>query len=282
MPELYVKGKDRYFLIRFLESGTECAHSKGTTVSGQCKDHNRLEFGKKFYWHVERMRKRVVQGVEGFLKESPKPYIHPDRPTSLRSRHLDDEGHTVPSLVYTKWLSMVSRCRGYKKDKDLSLIGTSNRSYIENHSVCDEWHDLENFSEWFKDNYHYEGWSLDKDLLSEIGSLNRLYSPSSVTPLPHRLNLYLAYFNNIAGDTLKMRYKTPVGCYFVSFKTRAEKQRFHLYCRVTWIEEWLKQNKGLLDEYPEFILQEKVDIIKKRVPLGFYDNLKRNNSTIVF
>jgi len=69
--------------------------------------------------------------------------------------------------VYSTWKSILQRC--YCKDK-LKL----NPTYL-GCTVCDEWHNFQNFAEWYKNNY-IDGHHIDKDIKVEG---NRIYSPST-------------------------------------------------------------------------------------------------------
>lgn len=70
------------------------------------------------------------------------------------------------SKMYNVWLAMIQRC--YSHD-----FQNNNKTYI-GCSVCLEWHDYQNFAEWFVANY-IEGYHLDKDIKVEG---NKIYSPS--------------------------------------------------------------------------------------------------------
>ncbi len=67
--------------------------------------------------------------------------------------------------VYTRWMSMLARCY------------TSEKPSYKNSYVCDEWHNFQNFAEWFKEN-NIEGFEIDKDEL-QYGVENKVYSPKT-------------------------------------------------------------------------------------------------------
>ena len=51
-------------------------------------------------------------------------------------------------------------------------------------TVCEEWHNFQNFAEWFEDNY-IEGFCLDKDILIKD---NKIYSPETCCFVPQEIN----------------------------------------------------------------------------------------------
>lgn len=73
----------------------------------------------------------------------------------------------IATKAYTVWRDMIRRCYS---EKSLKKCPTYN-----NVSVCDEWHNFQNFAEWFSVNY-IQGHELDKDI--KIGG-NKVYSPES-------------------------------------------------------------------------------------------------------
>lgn len=74
----------------------------------------------------------------------------------------------VPSKAYYCWSAMIERCYCKKfLKKSCAYIGCS---------VCDEWHNFQNFAEWYYKNYPTDGlkYELDKDIKIKG---NKLYSP---------------------------------------------------------------------------------------------------------
>ena len=96
------------------------------------------------------------------------------------------------------WKSMLQRC--YNKnfqEKQPTYKGCS---------VATEWHNFQNFAEWFEENYepHMEGFHFDKDILVKG---NKIYSPETCCFIPFEINL-LFTANNIN------RGKYPIGVSF--------------------------------------------------------------------
>ena len=78
---------------------------------------------------------------------------------------------------YQVWKDLIKRCY-YKYYLDI------NPTYI-GVTVCEEWHNFQNFAGWFEDNYK-EGFELDKDLLVKG---NKIYSPETCCFVPQEINL---------------------------------------------------------------------------------------------
>ena len=86
--------------------------------------------------------------------------------------------------AYVKWVSMLNRC--YRKPV---------KATYEDCSVCDYWHNFQNFSVWFKENY-IESFELDKDILVRG---NRIYSPETCCFVPREVNLLFTKRQNKRG-----------------------------------------------------------------------------------
>lgn len=88
-------------------------------------------------------------------------------------------------VCYHKWAAMLERCYNeeYQKEK-LTYIGCT---------VCEEWHNFQNFAEWFEHNYDHttmKMWHLDKDILL-IG--NKIYSPTTCCFVPNEVNQIFSF-----------------------------------------------------------------------------------------
>ena len=97
--------------------------------------------------------------------------------------------------AHTVWLSMLGRCysKRYQKE-DSPYIGVT---------VCDEWHNFQNFAKWFYKNYDFSlhNLELDKDILFKN---SKIYSPKTCSFVPKQVN-YLFVKNK------KGRGKYPIG-----------------------------------------------------------------------
>lgn len=86
---------------------------------------------------------------------------------------------------YDIWRQMLIRCYSEKnQEKHPAYIGIA---------VCEEWHNFQNFAEWFNENHpNIDGirFDLDKDLLQQ-GVENKIYSPDTCVFLPSRINKFM-------------------------------------------------------------------------------------------
>lgn len=83
--------------------------------------------------------------------------------------------------AYAKWHSMFMRCYNKKiQSRQPQYIGCS---------VSSEWHDFQDFADWYyKNKYSGLGYQLDKDLLIPE---NKVYSPDTCCLIPQELNKLL-------------------------------------------------------------------------------------------
>lgn len=96
-----------------------------------------------------------------------------------------------PTEAYDKWRRMLERCYciDYK---------ARNPTYMDCHTQKD-WHDYQNFAEWFYRQSHSNlGYQLDKDLLF---SGNKIYSPETCCLVPKEIN-YLLTSNDASRGNL--------------------------------------------------------------------------------
>lgn len=83
---------------------------------------------------------------------------------------------------YQNWTCMIRRCYDEKLKERYS-------AYYGDCIVCNEWHNLQIFSEWWNNNIYRVGTErmhLDKDILFNG---NRLYSPDTCLIVPQRINM---------------------------------------------------------------------------------------------
>lgn len=89
---------------------------------------------------------------------------------------------------YSVWINMLER--GYT-----DRFQKKHPTYKEC-TICEEWHNLQNFGKWFDENY-IEGFELDKDLLIKG---NKTYSPETCCFIPKRVNMLLINNKKIRGN----------------------------------------------------------------------------------
>lgn len=111
--------------------------------------------------------------------------------------------------AYSCWVDMLRRSISEEFKKD-------NKTYLDV-SVCAEWHSLNKFSLWFKENYIH-GYHLDKDLLI---AGNRVYSPTTCVFVPQKVNSFITLSNKSRGllplgvDLYKNKFRSQIqinGC----------------------------------------------------------------------
>ena len=94
--------------------------------------------------------------------------------------------------THSVWHSMFTRC--YDKDY-LRRFPTYNEC-----TVTVEWHNFQNFAEWFENNY-VDGWQHDKDILKKG---NKIYSPETCCFVPKEINYLILRRQSVRG-------KYPIG-----------------------------------------------------------------------
>ena len=93
--------------------------------------------------------------------------------------------------VYILWSDLLRRCY---------CVENKNITY-KDCSVCDEWHNFQNFAQWYEDNYYeIEGqcMALDKDILYKG---NKIYSPNTCVFVPRKINNLFTKRQNQRGDS---------------------------------------------------------------------------------
>lgn len=98
--------------------------------------------------------------------------------------------HQVITDIYKAWSSMLRRC--YSENSSYM-----NKSYFNKVEVCEEWHNFQNFGDWYETNkYECEGrLHIDKDIICPG---NKFYSPDTCILVPQKIN---ALFINIPNKT---------------------------------------------------------------------------------
>ena len=82
--------------------------------------------------------------------------------------------------AYSTWKSMLKRCYSKKSHEE-------NPTY-KDCEVCEEWHNFQNFAEWFYGNYYEvedKRMELDKDILTKG---NKTYNPKNCVFVPNNIN----------------------------------------------------------------------------------------------
>jgi len=105
------------------------------------------------------------------------------------------------SPPYKRWRSMLDRC--YVEDRTTYAYYGGRGVY-----VCDDWHNFQNYCEWWNRNCCDDSYQIDKDLLVK-GNLE--YGPYTCVAIPRRLNYLFA-------DSPERRGTMPIGVHYHSEK----------------------------------------------------------------
>lgn len=166
---------------------------------------------------------------------------------------------------YRTWVHMLRRCYDEKyHEKHPTYTGCE---------VTEEWYNLQNFGNWFKENYYeIEGqrMDLDKDILIKH---NKIYSPDTCVFVPQIINLLFVKCDNSRGDY-------PIG---VSYHKRDKK--FRARCSVYDFKEnksksiylgYYEAPNKAFEEYKKFKeqnIKEVTEYYKEQIPSKLYDAL---------
>lgn len=128
----------------------------------------------------------------------------------IGNEKLSISGGTNKKRAYTAWRNMLKRCYCDKfQEERPTYIGCT---------VCEEWHDFQNFARWFNENYPNDGvvYHLDKDL-KFIN--NKEYSPDSCVFVPSAVNTFVT-------DRKASRGSYMIGVFFIE-----KSKKFQSNCR---------------------------------------------------
>lgn len=149
---------------------------------------------------------------------------------------------------YLMWMSMLQRCYAEKwKDKFPAYYGIC--------TVCDEWHNFQNFAKWYFEHYYEvaERLHLDKDILIPN---NKVYAPDRCLLVPQRINMLFMCKPN--------KYGLPSGVKPYShgrFEARYNEKRLGFYksveeAAVTHDNEKKKNIVQIANEYKNQVSEE--------------------------
>lgn len=152
---------------------------------------------------------------------------------------------------YSVWEGMLRRCYtdGFENYKDCS--------------VCEEWHDFQNFAKWYNDNYYEvenERMELDKDILNKG---NKIYSPQNCIIVTNHIN-------SLFTKNKKQRGNLPIGV------RKAKYGRYKAVCRngnkryekyFETIDEAFKCYKNM----KENVIKEVAETYKDKIPNKLYE-----------
>ena len=174
--------------------------------------------------------------------------------------NLDFKGHAKKTKCFEFWQGMMYRCYGKNFQR---------RSAYLDCSVCEEWHNYQNFAKWFDDNYYSidnEQMVLDKDILYKG---NCVYSPISCCIVPATINKIF-----VKREKAK-EFEMPIGIMKIEYKTkpteyRARVKKYNKYCELgnyNTIKEAFSAYKIAKEKY----IKEVADLYKNKIPKKIYD-----------
>lgn len=160
--------------------------------------------------------------------------------------------------AWDTWAHMLRRCYDPKTIEQ-------NPTY-KNCSVCKEWHNFQNFADWYYMNYYTVPWKenmqLDKDIIKKH---NKIYCPENCVFAPQGINSLLINKPNSRG-------KYPVGCYASYDKICARcntlNKTVHLG-RFNTVREAFEAYKDFKENY----IKQVADNYKDYIPKKLYDAL---------
>ena len=136
-------------------------------------------------------------------------------------------------------------------------------TYI-NCSVCTEWHNFQNFAQWYEENYYEvegERMCLDKDILVKG---NKTYSPETCVFVPNNINVLFVKCDKARGDL-------PIGVTWHK-RDKVYQVRVNYYGKDGYvgyfhtIDEAFQCYKKTKEKY----IKEVADIYKDIIPINLY------------
>ncbi len=99
--------------------------------------------------------------------------------------------YTANYKSYEVWRGILNRAYNQKYSEKINTY--------KDVTVCEEWHNFQNFAKWFEENYkpHMEGWHLDKDILVRG---NKTYSPETCCFVPQEINILFTKSSKVRGN----------------------------------------------------------------------------------
>lgn len=143
--------------------------------------------------------------------------------------------------AYSVWRGMLRRCYDEKNFIDHPTYADA--------TVCEEWHNYQNFAKWYYDNY-IEDFEVDKDILIKG---NKIYSPETCCFLPKELNVL--FKPNVKKTTQGFK---KAGNKFTAAYSREHLGTFETEQEAIHTYEAFKQKteEGIINKYKEVLVKE--------------------------
>ena len=166
---------------------------------------------------------------------------------------------------YEEWIGMLRRCyNNNQRDRN-------KRPKYDGCTVCEEWHNFQNFAKWYEENYYEikgQRMELDKDILYKG---NKIYSSSNCIFVPQRINSLLINCKSTRGDL-------PIGVTY-------HNNKFYVRCSIldgnkrkrvslgyyNTIEEAFQTYKNFKEKYIKEVAEEYKDLIPNRLYRALYE-----------
>ena len=169
------------------------------------------------------------------------------------------------TIQYQYWFDMMKRCYSKEYHKRFPTYKDC--------SVCEEWHNFQNFGKWFDENYYTienETMALDKDILVKG---NKIYSPETCVFVPQRINSLFLKRN-------KSRGKYPIG---TTYNKRDKK--YESCCHMYKNNRYTRHAIGNFDTpteaftayktFKEQYIKQVANEYKDKIPKKLYDAMYR-------
>lgn len=172
------------------------------------------------------------------------------------------------TLEFYVWNDMIKRCYS--------------ENYLSKHEtyrgclVCDEWHNFQNFAEWFNKNFYKindEVMNLEKDILLKG---NKIYSPETCIFVPQRINKLFVKANKSRGDL-------PIGVSWHNLKNK-----YTSYCNNPFTKKLIhlgdfdsvSQAFETYKNYKEKVIKDMAEYYKGVIPYKLYKAMYNWNVNI--
>lgn len=168
--------------------------------------------------------------------------------------------NNIDQKIYGIWAKMIRRCYDLKtQEKHPTYIGCT---------VCNEWHNYQNFARWYNENYYKindEQMEIDKDILLKG---NKIYSPEFCIIVPSSINCLF-----IKSDVAR-------GNYFIGTYYKKDIDKFVAQCNNTIDNKRKNVFLGYHDleieafnaykKYKEKLIKEVAEKFKNQIPQKLY------------
>lgn len=162
---------------------------------------------------------------------------------------------------YKAWKSMIERCYSPKyQEKQPTYIGCE---------VCEEWHNFQNFAEWYEQNYYEipgERMELDKDILVKD---NKTYSPNTCVFVSHNINSLFTKRDACRGNL-------PIGVCYIERKNIYQAE-CNINGKLKWLgyyntqEEAFNAYKQFKESYIKQLADEHIELIPQSLYYAMYE-----------